>query len=386
MKKIGIVGVGKLGLCYALTFDKAGCAVWASSYKQDYIASLNNKITDSIEPGVADLLRQSQNIQFTSDNHVVIANCDIIYVMVATPSLSAGNYDVSAVNQVVQDLLNHSGSVQDKILVVGSTVNPGDCEQFQAQLNDRRVHVVYCPTFVAQGTVLHDIQNPIALSLGTMHSDVAHRVRQAFSAILPDDTPVHQVLPTTAEILKLAGNCYSTLRINFFNTIGRILLTAGLEQDLEKANRYLGDHQWGKSSMRFGFGYGGPCYPRDNRSLQHYTDSIDVPNPLTKINDDINREHVDFLTAWLIKQNTNNKSYYFEYISYKPGVKIFEESHQLMVCERLLQAGYHVIICPSEFLDDDLVTSLKNCFPAQVSVQTQQNLKQAAIDFYHVML
>ena len=384
MKKIGIIGVGKLGLCYALTFEHAGCEVWASSYKQDYIESLSQKITDSVEPGVADMLAQSKNITFTLDNHAVIRNCDVIYVMVATPSLPGGNYDVTAVGQVVQDMLYHPDSVQDKILVVGSTVNPGDCEQFQAQLTQRDVHVVYCPTFAAQGTVLHDIQNPIAISLGTPRTDVAKRVRESFTAILPDNTPVHQLLPTTAEILKLAGNCYGTLRINFYNTIGRILLTAGLEQDLEKANQYLGAVDRRKGGLRFGFGYGGPCYPRDNRSFKHYTDSINVPNPLTEINDEINHAHADFLTDWLIQNNTDRKPYYFEYISYKPGVKIFEESHQLMVCERLLKAGHQVILCPSQFLDYDLVELLQQRFPGQVGVRSQHNLTETSTDFYPV--
>jgi nucleotide sugar dehydrogenase len=384
MKKIGIIGVGKLGLCYALTFERAGCEVWASSYKQDYIESLSQKTTDSVEPGVADMLAESKNIIFTLDNHAVIRNCDVIYVMVATPSLPDGNYDVTAVGQVVQDMLDHPDSVQDKILVVGSTVNPGDCEQFLAQLKHRDVHVVYCPTFAAQGTVLHDIQNPIAISLGTVRTDVAERVRDAFTAILPDNTPVHQLLPTTAEILKLAGNCYGTLRINFYNTIGRILLTAGLEQDLEKANQYLGAVDRRKGGLRFGFGYGGPCYPRDNKSFKHYTNSIGVPNPLTGINDEINHAHADFLTDWLIQNNTDRKPYYFEYISYKPGVKIFEESHQLMVCERLLKAGYQVILCPSQFLDYDLVESLQQRFPEQVCVKSHHNLTETSTDFYPV--
>lgn len=383
-QKIGIIGVGKLGLCYALTFEHAGCLVWASSYKQDYIQNLTQKITDSVEPGVTEMLARSQNIKFTTDNHAVIENCDIIYVMVATPSLAEGNYDVSAVEQVVQDILDHQGPVQDKILVVGSTVNPGDCGRFQDRLNHLNVNVVYCPTFAAQGTVLRDIQNPVALSLGTTSHDVANRVRDAFTAMIPDNTSVHQMLPITAEILKLAGNCYATLRINFFNIVGRILLTAGAGQDVEKANRYLTEISRRKDNLRFGFGYGGPCYPRDNRSLQHFTDSIDVPNPLAILNDKINQEHADFLTDWLIKDNVFNNPFYFEYISYKPGVKIFEESHQLKVCKNLLESGHCVIICPSQFLDDSLVKSLQDRFPGQVRISSQNTLKQSNIDFYAV--
>ena len=384
MTNIGIIGVGKLGLSYALTFEKSGCKVWASSYKQDYIEDLRGKIIDSVEPGVSDLLSQSQNIIFTTDNHAVIDNCDIIYVMVATPSLPEGNYDISAIDQVVKDFLNHQSHIRDKILVIGSTVNPGDCDQLQKKLDSVGVHVVYCPTFAAQGTVLHDIQNPIAISLGTANDSVAQQVRKAFASIIPDDTPVHQLLPMSAEILKLAANCYSTLRINFYNLVGRMIMTSGSQQDIDKANQYLNAVDRKKHILRFGFGYGGPCYPRDNRSLKHFTDSINVPNQLCEINDKVNIEHADFLTQWLVQNNKENLPFYFDYISYKPGVRIFEESHQLMICERLLQRGYEVIVGSSQFLDMTVIHNLNDRYPNQISVKHKDILGDSELNFFPV--
>jgi len=384
MTNIGIIGVGKLGLSYALTFEQSGCEVWASSYRQDYIHDLSLKITDSVEPGVSELLSKSQNIIFTTDNHAVIDNCDIIYVMVATPSLPEGNYDILAVQQVVADFLDHKNQVDDKILVIGSTVNPGDCEQLQKKLEYIGVHVVYCPTFAAQGTVLHDIQNPIAISLGTNNDSVAQRVRDAFTAIIPDHTPVYQLLPTSAEILKLAANCYGTLRINFYNLLGQIIMTSGLQQDIEKANQYLNAVDRRKNNLRFGFGYGGPCYPRDNRSLKHYTDTIDVINPFAEINDKFNIDHADFLTRWLLKNNKEKLPFYFGYISYKPGVKIFEESHQLLICERLLQQGCKVIVCSSQFLDMTIIDDLQDRYPSQISIENQKTLDDLGLKFFPV--
>ena len=51
MNKIGIIGVGKLGLPYALTFESMGYDVCASSYKQEYVTDLKNKTYESTEPG-----------------------------------------------------------------------------------------------------------------------------------------------------------------------------------------------------------------------------------------------------------------------------------------------------------------------------------------------
>ena len=68
---IGLIGVGRLGLAYALLFEKAGFNVIASSYKKDYVDALTLKQTDSIEPGIAELLQESKNIKFTTDNRLL---------------------------------------------------------------------------------------------------------------------------------------------------------------------------------------------------------------------------------------------------------------------------------------------------------------------------
>lgn len=382
MNKIGIIGVGKLGLVYALSFEKNGCEVWASSYKKDYVGDLQAKRTDSVEPGVREMLNQSKNIFFTTNNHEVINHCDIIYVLVATPSLPEGNYDVSAIDMVVEDFLNHDGKVDNKILIIGSTVNPGDCSRFQKKLENHGVHVVYSPTFAAQGTVVYDIENPIAVSFGSVNKKIVDRCMQAFSAIIPSDTQIFHLHPTTAEIMKLAANCYGTLRINYYNMIGRILLTCGLEHDITKVNEYLNDVDRRKNKLRFGFGYGGPCYPRDNRSFSHFSQSIGIDNQLSILNDELNQEHSRFLADYLMKKNIFRLPFYFPYVSYKPGVKIFEESNQLAVCRSLLSTGAKVYIEPSEFLDNDVIEKLKHHFPSQVEIKSKSMIDQ---DIYQVI-
>jgi UDPglucose 6-dehydrogenase len=358
---IGILGVGKLGLVYALSFARHDLTVWASSYKHEYVESLQQRRTEHItEPGISELLTSCNNITFTTDNHEVIANCDIMYVMVATPSLPNGSYDTTAIREVATDILNHIGPVDNKILVIGSTVNPGDCAEFQKIVRARNVHVVYSPTFAAQGTVLHDIENPVALLLGTDNDTVAEKCRDVFANIIPADTPVHQLSYTTGEILKIAANCYGTMRINYFNMVGQILIRSGLVHDLEKANSYLSGVDRKKGNLRFGFGYGGPCYPRDNRSFSNFIESIGMQYDYAEINDSFNKEHVDFLTKYLLQTNTDGADFYFPYISYKPGVRIFEESHQLAVCENLMAQGRRVFVEPTEFIDPKIQKELES--------------------------
>lgn len=384
---IGILGVGKLGLVYALSFERHGMTVWASSYKQEYVESLQARRTDAItEPGIADLLTQAKNITFTIDNHEVINNCDIMYVMVATPSLPDGSYDTTAIREVATDILNHPGPVDNKILVIGSTVNPGDCAEFQRIVGERNVQVVYSPTFAAQGTVLYDIENPVALLLGTDNDAVADRCRAVFTNIIPKDTPVHQLSSTTGEILKIAANCYGTMRINFFNMVGQILIKSGLEHDMLKANAYLSGVDRRKGNMRFGFGYGGPCYPRDNDSFSNFIKSIGMQYDYANINDRFNREHVNFLTEHFQRTNTNKLDYYFPYISYKPGVRIFEESHQLAVCRNLLSQGFRVYVEPTEFVDPEIQQQLESEFGDRIQFVSLKELEQQGHLLYKIDL
>lgn len=370
---IGIIGVGRLGLAYALVFEQKGFNVFASSYKQDYVENLQQKKIDTVEPGIADMLSSAKNIYFTVDNHEIINKCDMIYVMVATPSNPAGDYDVSAVMEVVNDMAIHPTDVAGKILIVGSTVNPGTCEKIQEQLQSRGVDVVYSPTFVAQGTVIRDIQNPHSLSIGTTNHAVAKQCQDVFSKIVANDTPIFIFNPLTAEILKLAGNCKATMQISYFNMIGQILLDRGLQDDLDNACSYLNFVKL-KNMFSFGFGYGGPCYPRDNRSFVHYAKSIGMDYPLGELLDTFNQNHVVWLTKYFIKSNKDNLPFYFEYVSYKKGVNIFEESHQLAVCKNLLRQGHTVYIELSEFLLPKIKQDLSEEFENLVKFVTINDL------------
>lgn len=379
---IGIIGVGRLGLAYALTFEQKGFTVFASSYKQDYVENLTQKKINTVEPNISELLSSANNIYFTVDNHEIIDQCDMIYIMVATPSTPQGDYDVSAVMNVVDDLLNHPTDIANKILVVGSTVNPGTCNIIQDILAPRGVHVVYSPTFVAQGTVLRDIQNPHTLSIGTENHEVAQKCQKVFSTIVADNTPIYIMNPTTAEILKLAGNCKAIMQISFINMIGQILLNSGLKKDLKTACDYLSFVKM-NSNFQFGFGYGGPCYPRDNRAFIHYTRNHGMDYPLGELIDNFNQDHINWLTEYFIKDNTDNLPFYFGYVSYKKGVNIFEESHQLAVCKNLLNKGYQVCIESSEFLLPKIQQDLSNEFTNLVKFV---KIDQLTTDIYKIDL
>ena len=55
--KIGVIGAGRLGICFALLCERAGYDVLVSDIREDYVNDLNAKKISTNEPEVEDLLR-----------------------------------------------------------------------------------------------------------------------------------------------------------------------------------------------------------------------------------------------------------------------------------------------------------------------------------------
>ena len=85
--KIGVIGAGRLGICFALLCEAAGYEVLVSDIREEYINDLNDRKIITTEPEVGNLLKVAKNFEATTDNRKVIEECDIIYTLVQTPSL-----------------------------------------------------------------------------------------------------------------------------------------------------------------------------------------------------------------------------------------------------------------------------------------------------------
>ena len=164
--KIGLIGAGRLGICLALLIEKAGYSVLASDNREDYVKDLQKGIIDTAEPEVQQYLSDAKNIEFTTDNIRVISECDLIFTLVATPSLADGSYDVSAVWKVINDFKDIPILLDEKSLVIGCTTNPGDCNDFQEALKDTGIDIFYNPEFIAQGSIIKDLQNADMVLVG----------------------------------------------------------------------------------------------------------------------------------------------------------------------------------------------------------------------------
>ena len=342
--KIGVIGAGRLGICFALLCERAGYDVLVSDIREDYVNDLNAKKISTNEPEVEDLLRISKNFRATTNNKEVIEECDLIYTLVATPSLEDGSYDVSAVWDVVEDLKDVS---KKKYFVVGCTTNPGDCDAFQKYL-PRNVHVMYNPEFIAQGSIISDLKQADMVLLGvdpTLEDHVVKDIKTLYQKIQTTRAIVSVMSPKSAEITKIAVNCFLTTKISYANMLGDVLHKSGCGDETTAVLRAIGtDSRIGGKYLNYGLGYGGPCLPRDNRAFAHFAQKVGLEYNLGYVTDGFNNEHAQTVADYWEEMNKDRKPFYFEYISYKRGTDIITESQQYRLCLDLLDRGFKVYI------------------------------------------
>lgn len=345
--KIGVIGAGRLGLTFALLCEKAGYSVIVSDKREDYVYNLNHGICNTNEPLIQQMLFEVNNFSATTSNIEIIESCDIIFTFVATPSTTDGNYDTSAVFEVANDFFEASRidiPIFNKKFIVGCTTNPGDVEQIQNKLSMFSIQVAYNPEFIAQGEIVKGLEQSDIVLIGTEYQELANDLIQIYSKI--QTTPVHAHIMSSkaAEITKIGINCFLTTKISYANMMGDILTKSNLGNEIDSVlNAIGGDTRVGKKYMKYGFGFGGPCLPRDNRALGHYAKELGMELNLPLTVDEFNKEHASFLKNFYMKQNPDKSTpFVMNYITYKRGTDILEESQQFKLCLDLLEEGYYL--------------------------------------------
>jgi nucleotide sugar dehydrogenase len=376
--KIGVIGAGRLGICFALLCEAAGYDVLVSDIREDYVENLNKREITTNEPEVENLLKFATNFRATTSNREVIDECDLIYTLVATPSLEDGSYDVSAVWKVVEDFKDVKAR---KYFVVGCTTNPGDCEKFKSEL-PRNIKVFYNPEFIAQGSIVNDLRHADMVLLGTDPFDdvenIVKDIKTLYQKIQSTRSIVCAMSTTAAEITKIALNCFLTTKISYANMLGDTLRQAGCGDEISGVLNAIGtDSRVGRKYLGYGFGYGGPCLPRDNRAFAHFAKSVGLDYNLGYVTDEINNQHAKFLCDFYVNLNTKGIPFYFDSITYKKGTDILTESQQFKLCVDLLREGFGVYILNDRRVTPQVYDSLVGEFGDRVKfVDNKDNITE----------
>lgn len=353
--KISIIGVGKLGLCLALNLERKGFDVIGIDVSEEYVKSLNDKTFTTSEPLVTEYLQNSKNIKFSTNLKLALQN-DIIFVVVRTPSTAEWKYDHSDIEHIADLLIGEGPAETRKDLIINCTTFPGYCDTLHEKLKEYNYHVSYNPEFIAQGTIIRDQLNCDSVLIGESDSIAGDQIQKIYEQMVESKPTYNRMSRTEAELTKLSVNCFLTTKISYANMIGDIATRLGCNSNIV-LDAVGADSRIGSKYIKPGFGFGGPCFPRDNRALAKCAEELGIDAVISKATDYMNEKHLQYQIEDFVKTHNKDVTIQLDSVTYKPESTLIEESQQLKFALKLKELGYKIEILDSR---PEVLTQLKN--------------------------
>jgi len=342
--KIGIIGLGNVGLAFALLCKEAGLSVLVSDNNEDLVFNLNQNICITKEPEVQKMLFEQEGITIKEPIQV-IDESDIIFTFENTEPSLDGNIDTSVVFETANHFFTASQldiAIYEKKFVICTTTNPGDVEQIQKKLDMFNIQVAYHPNFSENGEIVSNLKNSDFILIGTDHQQISDDIISIYQKIQCRTRDVYVMGIKSAELTKLAVSSFVSLKNTYANMIGDLMTTIGLKKDIDLVLKTVGsDSRIGGKELKYSLGFGGPILPRDNKSLQLIIENSNTVINLPKNVDDYNKSHLNFIKNQYVNQNPDKSlPFVMNGIGYNKNSDILENSPRYELCIDLLNEGY----------------------------------------------
>ena len=301
MNNITVIGIGKLGLGFALLLENIGYNVLGIDIFQDYVDKLNKKIYKTLEPEYENLLTNSKNFKATTSLEQGVNFSDLIFIIVQTPNGGGDKfYDHTTLSNVLEKI--NTLKNKNKNIIIGCTI-------MTKYINE---HLK---------PILEELYNKMALT------------KPKFCFLKPIE----------AEIVKISLNGFITTKISFANMISDLCDTLGADK-FKVLDSIGSDSRIGNKYFKPGYSFGGPCFPRDTKALKQIMDQNNIVSDILDATTLYNQEHIEFQTNQLLNQNLD--CYIIENVCYKENsqIPLIEESAKLKIAKQLIKAGKKVII------------------------------------------
>lgn len=353
IQNVSVIGLGKLGGSMAAGMASRGLNVIGVDVNRHAVDAVNAGKAPVQETGLGEMIAANkERIRATLSTEEAVLGSDISFVIVPTPSDERGAFTIQyakfAFKALGQALKKKAGY---HVIVLTSTVLPGATrhgllpilEQESGKKCGPDFGLCYNPEFIALGSVIRDFLNPDFYLLGEFDQRSGDLLEEVHHRVSQNNAPVKRMSLENAELAKIAVNSYVTMKISFANMLADFCehLPGG---DVDVVSDALGmDKRIGRKYLTGGFGFGGPCFPRDNVALNFMGKQLGVDSSLLKTNDDYNRSiskrYIDKLAGFMPKGATVAVLG----LAYKPLSHVIEESPGIYLCKALSESGYRVI-------------------------------------------
>jgi UDP-N-acetyl-D-glucosamine dehydrogenase len=347
--KVGIVGLGYVGLPLAVEFAEAGFDVIGVDVSESKVQMLTKG-----ESYVGDIPTERLKPLVTagkiraSTNYAVLREADAVSICVPTPLRQTKDPDMSFVIEAVNGVAEicHEGM----LIVLESTTYPGTTDEIllprlreQGFAPGENVFVAFSPERIDPGNPKYGVRNTPKVVGGTNPDSTEVTVALYSTAV---DTVVPVSSPTAAEMVKLLENTFRAVNIGLVNEMA--LMCNKLGVDVWEVIRAASSKPFGFMPFYPGPGLGGHCIPIDPLYLSwkmktlNYTarfielaSEINTSMPLyviDKVNDALNDDSKSVRGSKIVVLG----------VAYKRDIDDVRESPALDIISLLEKRGAHV--------------------------------------------
>jgi UDP-N-acetyl-D-glucosamine dehydrogenase len=354
--RIGIVGMGYVGLPLALLFSGERFRVTGFDIVPDKVKTLNagGSYIVRILPAA---IQEAQRAGFRATaDYSEIAQMDAVVICVPTPLNQHHEPDLSYVTGTVESIAPHIHEGQ--LIVLESTTYPGTTEEVVVPLleagnprglkvaralDEPGVHVVFSPEREDPGNdtvARHDVPKVVG-GCGPAAAELASAM---YGTIFRRVVPVSS--PSAAEMTKLVENIYRCVNIALVNELKQLCMRMGI--DIHEVIDAAKTKPFGFQAFYPGPGLGGHCIPIDPFYLSWKAKQFDFRTRFIELAGEVNIAMPYFvleqIAAGLNQQRKSIKGSNILVLglAYKRDIDDLRESPSLTIIELLREKGAEV--------------------------------------------
>src|SRR5689334_19160186 len=371
--RVTVIGTGYVGTVTGACLSYLGHRVTCVDSDADKIAKLNRGEMPIYEPFLEDLLRlaaERGGIDFTTELDGNVAESDVIFIAVGTPSLPSGEANLCYLEAAARSTGSAMDGSRFRVVVNKSTVPVGSGNLVEtlvregirdskpAEEKSIRFGIASNPEFLREGAAITDSLYPERIVLGAEDEQTMGRLRELYRPLVDQrfqapsfvqrpanlvQVPLVTTTLTSAEMIKYAANAFLALKIGFANEIANVCERVGAEAPEVMAGVGL-DSRIGARFLNAGLGWGGSCFGKDIQSLLHTAREYGYQARLLEASLEINRAQRQIVIQKLQEKLfiLKGRTVALLGLAFKPDTDDLRDAPSLQIAERLLQLGARV--------------------------------------------
>ena len=345
--RIGIVGLGYVGLPLAVAFAEAGHDVVgldADSRKLESLERGESYIEDIPDSSLAQLGDRLH----PTNRHADLSSCEATIICVPTPLTGSREPDLTYLVDAATAL---AGVLREgQLVVLESTTYPGTTRERLAPILEESglsagtdFHLAFSPERIDPGRTDYTVRTTPKL-VGGLTEACSERARELYELICDEVVVLSQ--PETAELAKLLENIFRSVNIAFVNELAQLCDRLGI--DVWEVIDAAATKPFGFMRFDPGPGMGGHCLPIDPfylafkaREHDFYPEFIELAGKMNQAQPVFCVERVERALNDVGKPVKDSKILILG-MSYKAGVGDIRESPALKIAALLRDLGAEI--------------------------------------------